>query len=606
MKLPGKILPLVAPYKTWVIAHLLFSVFMALFAVVSIPALIPFLQILFGEVPPVDSAPENLQSLKDFSDFAYYHLGIWIEENGEAYTLAIVCALLVSIFLLKNVFRYLSLFALAPVRTGVVRDLRSKLAKAWLQHDISYFSKRKKGDLLSRMTTDIHEVEWSVLSALEAMIKEPLLMIGSLAIMWIISPSLTLIVFALIIVMGGLIGLVGSRLKKQSSTVQGLVGSITSGSEELISGHKVIRAFNAQNFVQNGFEKINNQHRKNFLQLLWRKDLASPLSEFLGVTVAGIILWVGGQYVFRGEMNPAAFIAFIYAFYSVITPAKSFSTAYFNIRKGVAAIDRLYETIQFSNSIVEAEKPIRVKEFKNKIQLESVWFKYPETDQWVLNNINLEIKKGSNTALVGSSGAGKSTLADLLLRFHDTNQGKIIFDGVEIRHIALKDLRNLFGMVTQDPFLFHNTIAENIAFGKEGITMHEIENAAKMAYAHDFIIDLPHGYNTIIGDRGLSISGGQRQRITIARAILLNNPILLLDEATSSLDAESERMVQLALDQLMKNRTTITIAHRLSTIKKADQIIVLNQGKIEVSGSHEELAATNKFYQNLLRLQLVD
>ncbi len=604
MQLLRKIRFLLVPYRNWIAGHIAASILMAVFSVISIPAIIPFLQLLFGEVPRVESPPENWRNIGDIATMAYYHMGRWIEAMGQSNALLVVCGVLIGIFLLKNAFRYLALFCMAPIRTGIVRDLRKKLVHSWLSNHIQYFTSGKKGDMLSRITTDIHEVEWSILSALEAMVKEPLLIIGALAMMWLISPSLTLIVFALIIVMGTIIGMIGNKLRRQSGNVQHWVGKITSKAEELISGQKVIRAFNAGPYIAKGFDLTNEKHRYYFQRLLWRKDLASPLSEFLGVMVAGIILWTGGRYVFDGALQPASFIAFVYAFYSVITPAKAFATAYFNIRKGNAALDRLYESFDHEKetngalTVTTNGQPV----FSRTLQFKQVSYRYPGKNEDAVHNISFTVPRGSNTALVGASGAGKSTVLDLMLRFYAPHSGQILIDDQPVDLYSISDTRSLFGIVTQDPFLFHDTVAENIAFGKQGITRDDIIRAAQAAHAHEFIMQLPQQYQTVVGDRGLRLSGGQRQRLTIARAALLDPAILLLDEATSALDAESEMMVQLALKTVMENRTTITIAHRLSTIIHADQIIVIDRGRIVETGKHRDLIEQSETYRNIMQL----
>lgn len=576
---------------------------MALFTIVSIPAIIPFLQILFDIEAPVIQKPDLYWSAVSIIEYSKYWFSNLMHTESKEIALAYICIFIVLLFLLKNVFRYLSLFFMAPVRNGIVRDVRQQLFNKMMALPLSYFSEEKKGDLMSRITTDVMEIEWSILNVLEAFFREPLIMFGCLGLMIYLSPALTMFVFVLIIFTAIIIGGIGKTLKKKSSTVQEKLGSLVSIVEEGLSGLRIIKGFNAEKYQEEKFQKENNDYKRTLTHLLWRRDLSSPLTEFLGIAVVSILLWYGSRQVFSGELGAESFFAFLMAFYYVIDPAKSFSKAYYNFQKGAAAIDRVDHILNAEETIKEKKNALSIKKFNHSIEYRDVNFFYRKDEKKILNNINLIIPKGKIIALVGASGAGKSTLADLLPRFYDVSSGEVIIDGRNIKELKIKDLRHLMGIVSQEAILFNDTIYNNIVFGLKNISKEQVIEATKIANAHDFILNTENGYETNIGDRGNKLSGGQRQRITIARAVLKNPPILILDEATSALDSESEKLVQQSLTQLMKNRTSIVIAHRLSTIQHADEIIVMQDGTIIERGRHEILLGQKGAYQKLVELQ---
>ncbi|MDB4539684.1 MAG: ABC transporter ATP-binding protein [Saprospiraceae bacterium] len=598
-----KLLRYLQPYRRNVILNIICNVFMALFTIVSIPAIIPFLQILFDIEAPVIQKPDLYWSAVSIIEYSKYWFSNLMHTESKEIALAYICIFIVLLFLLKNVFRYLSLFFMAPVRNGIVRDVRQQLFNKMMALPLSYFSEEKKGDLMSRITTDVMEIEWSILNVLEAFFREPLIMFGCLGLMIYLSPALTMFVFVLIIFTAIIIGGIGKTLKKKSSTVQEKLGSLVSIVEEGLSGLRIIKGFNAEKYQEEKFQKENNDYKRTLTHLLWRRDLSSPLTEFLGIAVVSILLWYGSRQVFSGELGAESFFAFLMAFYYVIDPAKSFSKAYYNFQKGAAAVDRVDHILNAEETIKEKKNALSIKKFNHSIEYRDVNFFYRKDEKKILNNINLIIPKGKIIALVGASGAGKSTLADLLPRFYDVSSGEVIIDGRNIKELKIKDLRHLMGIVSQEAILFNDTIYNNIVFGLKNISKEQVIEATKIANAHDFILNTENGYETNIGDRGNKLSGGQRQRITIARAVLKNPPILILDEATSALDSESEKLVQQSLTQLMKNRTSIVIAHRLSTIQHADEIIVMQDGTIIERGRHEILLGQKGAYQKLVELQ---
>jgi subfamily B ATP-binding cassette protein MsbA len=492
---------------------------------------------------------------------------------------------------------------MVPLRNGVVQDIRNQIYRKILELPLGFFSEERKGDIIARMTGDVQEIDNSIMSSLEMLLKDPLIIIISLSFMIYMSPSLTLFVFLLLPVVGYLIGKVGKSLKKPSMRGQNKMGELLSTIEESLSGLRIIKAFNAENKIKEHFSKQNTEYYHIMNSLMWRRYLAHPMSEFLGTAVIVIILWYGGNLVLRndGSLNPAEFITYLAFFYTIINPAKSFTTAIYSIQKGLASMERIDKVMLAKNNIIDKENPKSVKVFTNEIQYKDVTFRYQEDD--VLKKVNLTIPIGKTVALVGQSGSGKSTFVDLLPRFYDVSEGQILVDGIDIRDYRIADLRGLMGNVNQDPILFNDTFFNNISFGVENATMEQVENAAKVANAHDFIISTSEGYHSNIGDRGGKLSGGQRQRVSIARAVLKNPPILILDEATSALDTESEKLVQEALENLMKNRTSIVIAHRLSTIKNADLICVFHEGEIVERGNHDELLALDGIYKKLYGMQ---
>ena len=598
-----RLLTYLKPYKSLVLGNVIANILMALFTIVSIPAIIPFLQILFDRAPAFTEAPElawNIESMVEYSKYSFAQL---IESRGKEYALASICIIIVALFFFKNLFRYLSLFFMAPVRNGIVRDIRKELFGKMMQLPLSYYSDERKGDLMSRVTADVQEIEWSILNVLEVIFREPLIIFGCLLVMLYISPSLTLFVLVLFAFTALIIGGIGKTLRKKSSKAQQQLGNLVSIIEEGLSGLRIIKGFTAESYQEDKFAKENNRYRSTLTQLLRRRDLSSPLSEFLGIAVVAVLLWYGSRQVFGGTLEAENFFAFIFAFFNIITPAKSFSKAFYNIQKGLAAVDRIDEINNAEIKIKNQLEATRITNFEKEIEYRDISFAYTRGEGYVLKDIRLTIPKGKIIALAGPSGSGKTTLADLLPRFFEPSQGQLLIDGKDVRSYTLESLRSLFGIVSQEPILFNDSIYNNIAFGLDDVDEAAIQKAARIANAHDFIMDLENGYQTNIGDRGDKLSGGQRQRITIARAVLKNPPILILDEATSSLDAASEKLVQEALSKLMENRTSIVIAHRLSTIQHADEIIVMQEGKIVERGNHAQLITQNGPYKKLVELQ---
>jgi subfamily B ATP-binding cassette protein MsbA len=595
----SRIYQLIKSYKKLLALSIGSNILTALFTVISIPLVIPFFQILFGLESPVVQKPERLSDIAGQLKYLFSQL---INNYDKETALLLVCGMIVAVFFLKNIFRYLALYFMAPLRTGVVRDLRNRLYKKYLDLPLAYYSNEKKGDLISRLGADVQEVEWSILHVVQVIFKAPLIIIGSILLMIYISPPLTIFVFVLLIFTALIIGTISRKLKKQSGEAQTMLGALISITEETIGSLRIIKGFNALIFQEDKFRAQNEEYRSKLTRIFWRKDLSSPLSEFLGITVVAVLLWYGSKLVFNSQLNPETFFAFIFAFYQVIEPSKSFSTAYYNIQKGTAALDRVEEVVNVDSAELDQKDAYSIQVFKDKIEISDLSFRYTEDDPWVLKNIDLEINKGEVIALVGASGSGKSTLIDLISRFYLPTDGKIKMDGKDISGAMILDYRRLIGLVTQDALLFHDTIKNNILFGAE-FSQEKIENAARVANAHDFITQSPDGYDTIIGDKGMKLSGGQKQRLTLARAILRNPQILILDEATSALDAESESLVKQALDKVMQNRTVIVVAHRLSTIKNADKIVVLEDGRIVEIGNHESLMGAQGHYQKYADMQ---
>ena len=597
-----KLIHYLRPYKKYVFLNIICNVLMALFMIFSIPALIPFFQILFDKEPA--EIPEPIYSLGNLDDIVKYEFSQIMLTNTKAEALALVCLLILFLFFFKNVFRYLSLFFMAIVRTSIVRDVRQELFDKYMSLPFSWFGNERKGDLISRITTDIQEIESSILNVLETTFKEPIVIIGSVAFMLYVSPRLTMFVFVLIFFTIFIIGGISKTLKKQSRLVQSKLGVLISIIEESLGGMRIIKGFNAEKTQAQKFKSENDDYRKLLTRIFWRRDLSSPLSEFLGIAIVVVLLWYGGKLVFEGKIESEIFLVFLFAFYNVISPAKSFSSAYYNIQKGLAAVERVDQVLEVKSDIVDTENALQLKDFKEEITFKNVSFKYPANDEYVIKNLSITIPKGKVYAIVGVSGAGKSTFVDLLPRFHNVTKGEILIDGKNLNEYKIKDLRNLMGIVSQEAILFNDSIFNNIQFGSEGqVTKEEVEKAANYAHAHHFILETEKGYETIIGDRGSKLSGGQKQRLTIARALLKNPPILILDEATASLDSESEVLVQEALEKVMKGRTSIVIAHRLSTIQNADQIIVMKNGEIVETGTHNELLGMDGEYNKFVSLQ---
>lgn len=589
------------PYKRLLVLSLLSNLLMSLFMVVSIPVLQPFLQILFSGASPVSTPVRpDLTGLEGWLSRFFSNL---IAVHGQEKALLIVCGFLIFTFLGKNLFRYLSMYFLSGVRNGVVRDLRGKMMDKILELPISWFSETRKGDLMSRMTSDVQEIEWSIVGVVESIAREPIVILGSLIFMIAVSPQLLLFVVVLMLFSGLIIGGVGKSLRKESGIAQKAMGVIGAMIDETLGGLRIIKGFNAEKWQRQRFGVESNHYMHTVTGINRRRDLASPLSEFLGICVVTVLLWFGSRQVFSGEISAATFLTFIYAFYNVIEPAKSLSGAFYSIRKGMGALERVQMLLNAPVNVVEKENPIRLNGLNQGISLKNVSFRYENAERFALNDVSFNIPQGKIIALVGASGSGKSTIADLLPRFHDVTDGAILIDGVDIRDVKTFDLRNLMGIVSQEAVLFNDSVRNNIVFSAGPVSDEEMIEAAKAANAHEFIVNLPDGYDTNIGDRGTKLSGGQRQRLTIARALLKNPPFLILDEATSALDSESEQLVQSALERLLDNRTALVIAHRLSTIQHADEIIVMDQGRIAERGDHDSLMQNGLIYKKLVELQ---
>ncbi|MBK9523975.1 MAG: ABC transporter ATP-binding protein [Bacteroidetes bacterium] len=605
MKNYFRLLRYVKSYKGYALLNILFNMLSVIFSLVSLTMVIPFLNVLFSQATEFHQEPWSLSPKALFANFNYY-LSQYIAANGKMEALILICILVIVLFFLKNFFRYLAMYFIAPIRNGVVRDLRNGMYEKVLYLPLSYFSDERKGDLISRMTSDVQEIEWSIMQSLEVVFREPLTILLFLGTMITISPQLSIFVFVLLPIAGLLIGQIGKSLRRTSAKSQAKMGMLLSTIEETLSGMRIIKAFTSELFSMEKFGKINDEYRRLMTRLYRKRDLSSPLSEFLGAIVMVVVIYFGGKLVLDGSsrLEPAMFIAFIVIFSQLIPPAKSFTEAYSNVQRGLASVDRINKILDAEVTIRDKEHALQISDFNHTVEYRDVSFAYHKGGTgWVLHNVNLKIEKGKTIALVGQSGSGKTTLADLLPRFYDLEEGEILIDGENIKDYRLADLRGLMGIVTQESILFNDTVLNNIAFGMPNIKEEDVIAAAKIANAHDFIMQMPEGYQTNIGDRGGKMSGGQRQRISIARAVLKNPPILILDEATSALDTESERLVQDALTQLMKNRTTLVIAHRLSTIQHADEIIVMQKGEILERGKHAELLQSGGVYKKLYDLQ---
>lgn len=600
-----KIFPFIIPYKKYAYLNIFFNVLYALFGTLSFVSLMPMMDVLFGQSKKNYTLPtyKGIWELKDYlSDSLSYYLTSITDHNGIGYTLSILVAGIITIFLLKNLSDYMAMFFITYLRNGILRDIRNAMYKKTLDLPLSFFSEKRKGDTISRIAGDVNEVQTSFLSILELAVKEPLTIIFTIVTMFTISVKLTIFVFIFIPVSGYIISLIGKKLKKQSTKAQEEQGLFLSTIEETLGGLKVVKGYNSESYFNRIFQNSTNRFFGLSNSIGNRQNLASPMSEFMGIMVIAILLWYGGHMVLiEHTLKGAAFITYMGLAYNILTPAKSISKASYSIKRGNAAAERILEILEQENTITSKEDAIEKKSFDSEITIKNINFKYEEDA--VLKNFSLEVKKGQTVALVGQSGSGKSTIANLLTRFYDVNDGKISIDGTDIKDMDLQSLRGLMGLVTQDSILFNDTIKANISLGKLDATDQEIIEALTIANAYEFVAALPKGIHTNIGDSGNKLSGGQKQRLSIARAVLKNPPIMILDEATSALDTESEKFVQVALENMMQNRTSIVIAHRLSTIQKADTIVVMQKGEIVEQGTHDELIALNGTYNKLVTMQ---
>jgi len=590
-------------YPGYASLNVLFNVLSVIFNLFSLTMIIPFLQLLFDKTKLVYQQPDFAWNTDALVEYFNFYISQIIIEKGEVNALMFISVMVVVLFFLKNLTRYLAMFYLAPLRNGVVQDIRNDIYKRILILPLSYFSEQRKGDIISRITNDVSNIEWSIMQSLEMIFREPLTIIIFLITLIVISPTLTLFVVILLPMTGILIAFIGKSLRRSSARSQKKLGDILSIVEETISGLRIIKGFNAIDVTYEKFREQNSMLTRVMNKLYRKRDLASPMSEFLSTLVLVVILWFGGRLVLdqSSTLDATVFIFYVVVFSQLIVPAKAVTTAYYNVEKGAASAERIQEIIDAEELITEKVDALKKTDFTNSIEYVDVGFRY--ATEPVLKNINLKIDKGRMIALVGASGSGKSTMVDLLPRFYDCTGGNILLDGVSIRDYRIDHLRELMGIVTQETILFNDTVFNNIAFGMKLANPDDVIRAAKIANAHEFIEKMSDGYQTNIGDRGTKLSGGQRQRISIARAVLKNPPIMILDEATSALDTESEKLVQEALFKLMQNRTSVVIAHRLSTIQNADEIIVLDAGEIVERGTHRELMEQGGMYKKLCSLQ---
>jgi subfamily B ATP-binding cassette protein MsbA len=609
-----KIIPFIKPYRTNVIWNVIFNILYALFSTLSFIALIPMMNVLFDTTEKVTKEPiyESIWDIAKFGkDYLYYYITLLSDNNGPQYALILVVAIVIVTFFFKNIFNYLASNHLMHLKNGVLKDLRNSMYNKIVNLPISYYSEKRKGDIMARMLGDVNEVQNSFFSILELIVKEPMTIVFTISAMLAISFKLTLFVFIFIPVSGILISKIGKSLRSKSEQVQYENGHLISIVEESLSGLKVVKSYNAETTFKQKFDDSVTRVLKLSNSIGKKNNLATPLSEFLGIITICVLLWFGGKMVLvdklpngKALLDGAKFLAYMGLAYNILTPAKSISKASYSVKSGLAAAQRVFDVLEVKNEITNKENAIKKATFDDKIIINNINFRYE--DENVLKDFSLEVKKGQTVALVGQSGSGKSTIANLLTRFYDVNEGTITIDGIAIKDLNLHSLRGLIGLVTQDSILFNDTIKANIALGKLEATDDEIIEALKIANAFEFVNELPKGIYTNIGDSGNKLSGGQKQRLSIARAVLKNPPIMILDEATSALDTESEKFVQIALENMMQNRTSIVIAHRLSTIQKADLIVVMKKGKIVEQGTHEELIHLDGTYNKLVTMQSLE
>ena len=597
----------VPPYKRYLVWSVVFNILSAVLNIFSFMAIIPILQILFqtgGDSVPQSLMPISWDNLQEaLSNNANYYVGQLIQNIGPTTTLLVIGIFLAFMTFLKTGAYFLSSATIIPIRTGVVRDIRNQLYHKITSLPLGFFSEERKGDIIARMSGDVAEVENSIMSSLDMLFKNPVLSVAYFSTLLIISWQLTLFTLVFVPVMGWFMGMVGRKLKQNSIKAQALWSDTMSQVEETLGGLRIIKAFCAEKKMNNRFDRINSAYRNDIMRVNIRQQMAHPMSEFLGTVMIVIVLWFGGILVLSGDkmLTGPTFIYYLVMLYSIINPLKEFSKAGYNIPKGLASMERIDKILNAENNIVENPSPRHIASFEHQIEFRNVSFRYDK--KWILRNINLTIPKGKTIALVGQSGGGKSTLVDLIPRYYDVQEGEVLIDGVNVKDLGIHNLRQLIGNVNQEAILFNDSFRNNISFGVDGATDEQIAEAAKIANAYDFIMQTEKQFDTPVGDRGSRLSGGQRQRVSIARAILKNPPILILDEATSALDTESERLVQDALERLMKTRTTVAIAHRLSTIKCADEICVIHEGEIVERGTHDQLLAIDGYYKKLNDMQ---
>jgi len=606
MKKFYRVLAYIKPYYGYAGLNVIFNLLTIVFSLFSFALLIPFLNLLFGINDLITEKPELAFNTNSFLDFLNYQISQVIITSGKIQALVYICIILIVAFFLRNFARFFAMYYMANVRIGAIKGIRNAIYSKLLILPLSFFTKHKKGDIIARVTTDVQEVEFSIMNYIEMIVRDPITIIAYFAFMVSMSPQLTVFVLIILPLTGLIIGRIGKSLRKQSKIGMTKFAGLLSTIEESISGLRIIKAFNAIDYSDSRFKEANNDYSKLLIWIYRRRDLSSPLSEFLSSVVIVIVLWFGGKMVLSDTptIQAADFITYIVVFSQIIPPAKTFAQGFYSIQKGIASAERIFEVLDAEEVIEEKPDALSVQSFEKEIEYKDVSFKYE--NEYVLKNIDLKIKKGKVIALVGESGGGKSTMADLLPRFYDVDSGELLIDGKNIVDLKINETRGLMGIVSQESILFNDSIFNNIAFGKMNVSENEVIAAAKVANAHEFISDTEKGYQTNIGDRGMKLSGGQRQRLSIARAVLANPPILILDEATSSLDTESEKLVQKALFNVMKDRTTVVIAHRLSTIQHADEIIVLKKGEIVERGTHAKLISMDGVYTRLQHLQAFD